>query len=95
MKLFVVAVYDKAVKSYMQPMFFRSGPEAIRSFRDACSDGKSVFCAHPEDYYLEILGVFDDASGELIEHKEVLITAQACVHILTPENSGVYGPTGP
>ncbi|QCQ84947.1 nonstructural protein [Blackfly microvirus SF02] len=63
MRLHMYAVFDKAVGAYMQPFFLRSRGEALRSFQDACSDGKSNFCTHPEDYVLFFVGEYDDKDG--------------------------------
>lgn len=79
MKMFMCAVFDSVVGSYMQPMFFRSPAEGIRSFSDAVGDAKSAFCAHPEDYYLALLGVFDDADGSFVADGRKLVTANECV----------------
>lgn len=73
MKLKVFTVFDKAVGAHLQPFFARSKGEAIRSFTDACSDGKSQFCRHPADYYLVELGDFDDGSGTFACHEPVRI----------------------
>lgn len=65
MKMYVCAVYDNGIEAYNTPMFFRALGEAKRSFLDACGPGKgqAMFVAHPEDYVLMWLGVFDDKSG--------------------------------
>lgn len=63
MKLMVYTVHDKAVNAYLQPFFCRSKGEAIRSFTEACSDGKSNFGKYPLDYTLVELGDYDDVTG--------------------------------
>lgn len=63
MKLMICAIRDQAVGAFQQPFFVRARGEAMRMFVDAVSDGKSLFCAHPEDYVLFEVGSFDDATG--------------------------------
>lgn len=63
MTLEMFAVYDSAVEAFMTPFFARSKGEALRSFIDACSDGKTNFCRHPEHFALYLVGSFDDDSG--------------------------------
>lgn len=55
------AVYDRAVKAFNSPMFFRSVDEARRSFGDAVVDREGGFIKHPEDFYLAQLGLWHDA----------------------------------
>jgi len=66
MKLVACSVYDSAVLAFNTPMFFRTKGEALRSFVDACRDGKSQFVAHAKDYTFMQLGEFDDQNGQLI-----------------------------
>lgn len=63
MKLEVYAVHDAAVGAFVQPLFFRSRGEAVRSFQDAVTDGKMQFAAHPKDYSFWFIGIFDDQTG--------------------------------
>lgn len=81
MKLLICAIYDHATQAFMQPLFVPTKAAAIRSFADAVSDGKSVFCAHPEDYVMMELGSFDDSSGEIVTPTAPVkvITALECV----------------
>lgn len=85
MKLYMCAIFDRAVGAYMQPMFFRSGAEAIRSLKLACGDPKSSFCQNPEDYHMDILAVFEDQSGNVYEQKEKLISCQQLVTIISSD----------
>lgn len=61
----IYSVYDKAVGAFLPTFVCRSTGEAIRSFMDACSDGKTSFCQHPDDFTLFHLGSFDDSNGVL------------------------------
>lgn len=64
MIMFVVAVYDKKVGAFMQPQFYRSKGEAIRSWMDACVAEAAPFKRHAEDYVLMHLGYYDDGDGQ-------------------------------
>lgn len=77
MKLLLCSVYDAAVGAYLNPFAVRSEPEAKRSFSDAVGDANSPFCAHPEDYILYAVGLFDNLSGafEVPDTPKKLITA--------------------
>lgn len=80
MILQVYAVFDKAVGAYLPPFYTRSKGEALRSFSDACNDGKSNFTRYPNDYTLFHLGVYDDAGGNFQTFDPVrVISAVECL----------------
>lgn len=67
--MFVVAIYDVGVGAFNRPWFVRSQGEALRTFTDEVrrvgSDAQpSPMNAHPEDYQLFYLGMFDDEHGK-------------------------------
>lgn len=63
MKLQAFAVYDSKVEMYLRPFFAEARGAAVRSFADAVNDHQTPFYAHPDDYTLFYIGVFDQASG--------------------------------
>lgn len=63
MKHQVMAIFDNAVKAYLQPFFTPTKGSGIRSFTDAVSQEGSQFARHAGDYALFILGEFDDVTG--------------------------------
>lgn len=65
MKLLVFAVFDAAVEAFMVPMFFDAKGQAIRIFSDACNKEGHDFNAHPEDYTLFHIGMYDPKKGLL------------------------------
>lgn len=81
MKLIVCAVFDKMTGAFMQPFFTRTNYEAVRNFKDAVTDGSTVFNKHPEDYCLFKLAEFDDNTGTLVslDVTEKLIDGLSCV----------------
>lgn len=70
MKLDMVTIYDSAVGAYMRPFFAPSRAAAVRSFGDEVNRVGSEMHAHPDDYALCHVGVWDDASG-MFEGTEV------------------------
>jgi len=84
MILQMYSVYDSAVGCFHQPFFMRSKGEAIRSFSDACSDGKSNFCKHASDFSLFFIGDFKEETAEirLAVSPEKILTASDCVRSL-------------
>lgn len=92
MKMGVFAVYDAAVKAYLQPIFSPTKAAAVRSFQDAVAQENSQFAKHAADYTLFQLGGFDDGTGELasLQVPEKVITALECVDdALFPQSSRV------
>lgn len=59
------AVRDRALNAYMQPFFVPSVGVAVRSFADEVNRAESPFHAHPEDFDLYQIGMYDDANGRL------------------------------
>lgn len=78
MKLTVCSIHDTKAEAWLNPLFFQSEAQAIRSFSDAVNDPNSEFSKHPEDYNLFVLGLFDQRTGEL--------EASAPVHLITGVN---------
>lgn len=69
MKLVVFTIYDKAVQAYNTPFYMQTEGEAMRGFKQVCTDPQTNICKHPEDFALFKLGWFDNSTGqfELVE----------------------------
>lgn len=73
MKLVIVAIKDRAIDAFGTPFFVAHLGGALRSFSDEVNrrdpEGKNQLAAHPEDFDLYEIGVYDDASAkfELLE----------------------------
>lgn len=65
MKVKCYAVRDTAVEAFLPPFYARADGEAVRSFGEACKDGKR-FATHAGDYALFAVGEFDDVTGMYI-----------------------------
>jgi len=62
--LAVCAVWDAAVQAYMRPMFVSHTGGAVRAFADEVNKkDANPLAAHPEDYELHHLAVWDEFSG--------------------------------
>lgn len=89
MKLIVCAVYDAAVKAYLQPFFARSTGEAVRGFSDAVNDPKLQFKAHYADYSLFHVATWDDAVAEFTPAGTAPIRLVAAAQVVIDEALGV------
>lgn len=67
MKLLACAVRDSAANAYNRPFFVPSTGLAVRSFRDEVNraDAQNPMFAHPQDFELWLIGVFDEENGQL------------------------------
>lgn len=81
MKKIMLAVYDSKVESYGVPFPADTVAQGVRDFTDAVNDSKTMFCKHPEDYSLFVLGEFDGSNGSLaaLPAPRQVITALECV----------------
>jgi hypothetical protein len=80
MKLVIVAVKDRAAECFARPMFVPSTGVAIRSFSDEvnrAADDNQLY-AHPDDFDMYELGIFDDFTGQftLSENPSIIASAK-------------------
>lgn len=79
MILEMYSVLDKAVGTFLPPVFVRARGEMLRSFMDAVNDDKHQFSRHLDDYYLYYLGRFDDVGGRFdVVDPERVASAREC-----------------
>ena len=78
MELQICSIRDSKAEAHLNPMFFQSTPQAVRSFSDAVNDPQTDFSKHPEDYMLFHLGSFDPRTGriELLTQPLALISGE-------------------
>lgn len=64
-KLYVVAVKDSAIEAFNRPFYVPAVGAAVRSFTDEVNRKAedNPMHAHPDDYSLHVLAVFDDETG--------------------------------
>ena len=74
MKHNVFAVYDTKANAYLTPFFLPTVGMAVRVFSDCVNSDSHQFGAHPEDYTLFQLGIWDDATCqfEKLETKKAI-----------------------
>lgn len=81
MKLVMCSMKDRAADAFARPMFVPSVGVAIRSFSDEINreDKDNQLYAHPDDFDLFELGIFDDSNGKFDlydEPKQIAIGKQ-------------------
>lgn len=81
MKLVMCSMKDRAADAFARPMFVPSVGVAIRSFSDEINreDKDNQLYAHPDDFDLFELGIFDDSNGKFElydEPKQIAIGKQ-------------------
>lgn len=59
----IFSVWDAKTTAYMQPFFSSTIGSGIRAFIDASQDPGTMLAKHPEDFSLQHIGEFDDATG--------------------------------
>lgn len=70
MKKAILCVRDIKANYHMDPFLAPHVGGAIREFGDLCTGAKEhPFAAHPEDYELLELGVWDDADASIERHE--------------------------
>lgn len=82
MKLNIYTVFDAKADVYMQPFFMPTEALALRAMKDCLNDPNHTFTLYPEDFFLYILGIFDNVDGS-IEYKPA--KRIACLTDLTGE----------
>lgn len=65
MELKVFSVRDMKAEAFLQPYFTPTQGSALRAFGDACQKTDSPFYAHPSDYVLYEIGLYNDQDASL------------------------------
>jgi len=75
MQLVIVAVKDRAADAFMRPFFVPTANMAIRSFMDEVNRDApdNQLFAHPDDFDLYEIGIFDDSNGRIISHDDMKV----------------------
>jgi len=71
MKMLVCTIRDRAAEAYGRPFFLPATGVAIRSFQDEVNRNApdNQIYAHPDDFDLFELGMFDDFDGSFVLHE--------------------------
>lgn len=73
MKLLIYAIFDQATAAYSRPFFLQTDSQATRTFTDSIVSKDSEFGAHPADYTLYRIGVYNDQTAKLTPRDNVKI----------------------
>lgn len=75
MILTIVAVKDRAADAFMRPFFVPTANMAIRSFMDEVNRdaADNQMFAHPDDFDLYEIGVFDDSTGRITSYDDMKV----------------------
>lgn len=71
----IVAVKDRAADAFMRPFFVPTANMAIRSFMDEVNRDApdNQMFAHPEDFDLYELGLYDDNTGRIESYADMKV----------------------
>jgi len=69
----VFAVFDIKAEAYLQPFFLDTTGQALRSIYDCIKDPNHQFGAHPEDYTLYYVGLYDQSTCEFTELQKTIV----------------------
>ena len=65
----IFAVWDSKAEAYMQPFFASTVGLALRIFSDNVANQDSVLFKYPDDFVLFEIGLWDERTGEMINHE--------------------------
>lgn len=60
----VYSVWDSCINAYLQPLFFLTKGQAIRSLTEEVNKPDSDFCKYSDQYVLFELGTFENTDGK-------------------------------
>jgi len=60
------SAYDIKARRYSAPFLMYHRDEAKRSFKTVVNDKTTVYGQHPEDFNLQLVGMFDERTGEIM-----------------------------
>ena len=69
MKLKIFTIYDTKAEAYLQPFFMGTKGQAIRAFQTSIEDPKTNFAKYPADFYLYLVGEYEDTTGDFENFK--------------------------
>ena len=72
----LVALYDRATEAHAPVMTVHTKGEALRSFREAVNDNQTPIHRNPTDFELWQVGTYDDQSGQITPHRELIARAE-------------------
>jgi len=67
---YIYSLRDKKAECFLQPVFERNSQTVIRSLRDVFNDKQHKLTKHVQDFDLYELAIFDEVTGQIIQHKD-------------------------
>lgn len=65
MNMVLMVVYDVVAKCYLAPMFFATERDARYALGELCSDPKTKFNQHPDDFLFNLVADFSLHTGDV------------------------------
>ncbi len=86
----VFTIFDEKAKAYLPPFVLPEVGMALRTFGDCVNSKDHQFGAHPSDYTLFAIGMFDDATGQIseLEARGVVANGVELVRAAVPDSQG-------
>lgn len=60
------SAFDIKARRYSPPFLMYHRDEAKRSFKTVVNDKSTVYGQHPEDFNLQLIGMFNEHTGEIL-----------------------------
>ncbi len=68
----IYSIFDEAAQAHLPPFFLPTDAMAKRTFGDCINDAKHAFAQHPDHYTLFDHGTFDNITGEILSHENMV-----------------------
>lgn len=83
------AIYDVAIKAFVQPFYMNSTSEAVRALQNEACNADSTIAKNPNDFTLYRLGTWDNISGMFSqnENERIGTVAELTATLEKMENS--------
>lgn len=83
MILNVYAIFDKAVKSYSQPVFTQNDILIKRIVTQVLQDPQTDIAKYPDQYTVYHIGVYDNETGQLVDIENNIVCE--VISLTTPQ----------
>lgn len=81
MVLNLYSIFDKKAAAYIPPFFMHNDQVALRACANCVADPTHQWHMNPGDYDLYRLGIFDDASGEIVPDMQFIVSLTTFVEV--------------
>lgn len=73
MILNVYAIFDKAVKSYSQPVFTQNDILVKRIIKQVAEDPSTDLAKYPDQYTVYHIGVYDTETAQIVDQENTVV----------------------